>query len=78
MAEARSISVPLPGSPPLVYEDSGSLQQQETTMMMKRNDNYLPVPDKEKNLEVDFVNNKARSNESIVRDHLFSFHVPGL
>lgn len=78
MTEAQSISVPLAGSAPLVCENSGSLQQQETSTMMKRNDNYLPVPEKEKTPEVDFVNNRARSNESIVRNYLFSFTVPGL
>ncbi len=39
--------------------------------MMKRNDNYLPVPGEEKNLDVDFVNTKARVNESIVRQTTF-------
>lgn len=33
---------------------------------MRRNDNYLPVPGEEKNLDVD-LNTTARSNESIVR-----------
>lgn len=36
---------------------------------MRRNDNYLPVPGEEKNLDADF-NAKARSSESIVRQYV--------
>ncbi|XP_044052696.1 anoctamin-1a isoform X2 [Siniperca chuatsi] len=59
-----------PGFPPLVCEHSGSLQQEDPAM--KRSDNYLPVPGEEKNLDVDFVNIKARSNESIPMKNLYA------
>ncbi|KAK5935927.1 hypothetical protein CgunFtcFv8_021240 [Champsocephalus gunnari] len=54
-----------PGSPSRAREHSGS-PQQEVSGGMRRNDNYLPVPGEEKNLDVD-LNTTARSNESIVR-----------
>nr|XP_046239776.1 anoctamin-1a isoform X2 [Scatophagus argus] len=50
-----------PGSPPC--EPLGTAQQEPA--MMRRSDNYLPVPGEEKNLDVDFVDTKARSNDSI-------------
>ncbi|XP_076602096.1 anoctamin-1a isoform X2 [Chaetodon auriga] len=59
------------GSPPLTCEHSGSPQQKQPAMMM-RSDNYLPVPDEEKNLDVDFVNTKARTNESIPMKSLYA------
>ncbi|GLD66999.1 anoctamin-1 isoform X1, partial [Lates japonicus] len=52
-----------PGSPPLPRKLSGNLQQEDPAIM-RRNDNYLPVPGEEKNLDADF-NTKARSSESI-------------
>lgn len=39
--------------------------------MMRRSDNYLPVPGEEKNLDVAFISTKPRSNESIVRYYTF-------
>ncbi|KAK1891557.1 putative protein FAM241A [Dissostichus eleginoides] len=61
-----------PGSPALAREHSGS-PQQEVSASMRRNDNYLPVPGEEKNLDVDF-NTTARSNESIVRPDTVLFY----
>lgn len=37
--------------------------------MMRRNDNYLPVPGEDKNLDVDF-NSTSKSKESIVRHYI--------
>ncbi|XP_053183948.1 anoctamin-1a [Scomber japonicus] len=53
-------------SPPL---DSGSSQQEEPSIM-RRTENYLPVPGEEKNLDVDYVNTKP--NESIPLKNLYS------
>nr|XP_020469368.1 anoctamin-1 isoform X2 [Monopterus albus] len=53
-----------PGSPSLACEHSGS-QQQKNLAMLKRTDNYLPVPGGEKKPEVNFVNTKAKGDESI-------------
>ncbi|XP_034723614.1 anoctamin-1a isoform X3 [Etheostoma cragini] len=53
-----------PGSPALACEHYGS-PQQEVTATMRRNDSYLPVPGEEKSLDVDFVNTKDGSDESI-------------
>ncbi|XP_069034031.1 anoctamin-1a isoform X2 [Embiotoca jacksoni] len=65
------------GSPPFSCEHSGSQQQQEEqqeqeSATMRRNDHYLPVPGEEKNLDVDFVNAKARGNESIPMKNLYA------
>ncbi|XP_023281325.1 anoctamin-1-like isoform X1 [Seriola lalandi dorsalis] len=60
-----------PGSPPLAREHSGSLQQDEPAMM-RRSDNYLPVPGEEKNLDVD------RSSESIPMKNLYADDVSPL
>ncbi|XP_059206588.1 anoctamin-1-like [Centropristis striata] len=57
-----------PGSPALACEHSGSPQQEEPGTM-RRNDNYLPVPGEEKNMNVDF---KARSSESIPMKNLYA------
>ncbi|KAF3833216.1 hypothetical protein F7725_026881 [Dissostichus mawsoni] len=59
-----------PGSPALAREHSGS-PQQEVSASMRRNDNYLPVPGEEKNLDVDF-NTTARSNESIPMKNMYA------
>lgn len=59
--------VSLPGSPPLACDHPDSQVQEERTIMTRRNDNYLPVPGEEKNLDADFIS-KSKSNESIVRD----------
>lgn len=64
-----ALSLPLPGSPPLARPHSGSLSPEEPTMM-RRNDNYWPVPGEEKNLDLDFVNSNARSSDSIVRHYI--------
>ncbi|XP_034054730.1 anoctamin-1a isoform X2 [Gymnodraco acuticeps] len=58
-----------PGSPALAREHSGS-PQQEVSGSMRRNDNYLPVPGEEKNLDVD--NTTARSNESIPMKNMYA------
>ncbi|XP_033961857.1 anoctamin-1a isoform X2 [Pseudochaenichthys georgianus] len=59
-----------PGSPALAHEHSGS-PQQEVSGGMRRNDNYLPVPGEEKNLDVD-LNTTARSNESIPMKNMYA------
>lgn len=69
VAEAKSF-VSLPGSPPLACDHPDGQVQEERTIMTRRNDNYLPVPGEEKNLDVDFIS-KAKNNESIVRDCIF-------
>ncbi|XP_035538126.1 anoctamin-1a [Morone saxatilis] len=56
-----------PGSPPLACEHC----PQQEPAMMRRSDNYLPVPGKEKGMDVDFVNTKAR-NESIPMKNLYA------
>ncbi|XP_037306227.2 anoctamin-1a isoform X2 [Pungitius pungitius] len=39
---------------------------------MRRNDNYLPVAGEEKNMDVDFMNTDAMSNESIPMKNLYA------
>ncbi|XP_030269721.1 anoctamin-1a isoform X2 [Sparus aurata] len=59
-----------PDTPPLACERSGSLQK-EGPDMMRRNDNYLPVPGEDKNLDVDF-NSTSKSKESIPMKNLYA------
>ncbi|XP_035484397.1 anoctamin-1a isoform X2 [Scophthalmus maximus] len=66
-----------PGSPPLARPHSGSLSPEEPTMM-RRNDNYWPVPGEEKNLDLDFVNSNARSSDSIPMKNLYGDDVSPL
>ncbi|KAG7221786.1 hypothetical protein INR49_028860 [Caranx melampygus] len=66
-----------PGSPPLACEHTGSLQQ-EKPGIMRRIDNYLPVPGEEKNLDADFVNTKDRSSESIPMKNLYGDDVSSM
>lgn len=63
------MSVFLLGSSPLARDHFGSLQQEEPNMT-RRSDDYLPVPGEDKNLGVDLVNIKPRTNESIVRNYI--------
>ncbi|XP_019113272.1 anoctamin-1a isoform X2 [Larimichthys crocea] len=67
----RHDSAEEPGCPPLACEHSSSPQQEESTMM-RRSDNYLPVPGEEKNLDVAFISTKPRSNESIPLKNLYA------
>ncbi|XP_060924141.1 anoctamin-1a [Limanda limanda] len=71
-----------PGSPPLVSNHSGRPSQEEEPTMMRRSDNYSPVPSEEKNPDVDFINTNPRSSESIPMKNLYADHVsplfPGL
>ncbi|XP_067350869.1 anoctamin-1a isoform X3 [Channa argus] len=64
-----------PGPPPLAHEHTGS-PQQEAPITMKKSDNYLPVTGKEKNTDVDLVNTKSRSNESIPLKNLYADDAP--
>lgn len=66
VSETKSFVSP-PGSPPLACDHPDGQVQEERTIMTRRNDNYLPVPGEEKNLDLDFIS-KAKNNESIVRD----------
>lgn len=52
-------------------EDSGSSALQTTTKMASKSGTYLPVPGDEKTPDEEFVNPKAESKESIVRDRVF-------
>lgn len=61
----------LSGSLPDPCEDSGSSALQMTSKKTRRSDTYLPVPGDEKTPDVEFVNPKAKSKESIVRDCAF-------
>ncbi|XP_028257251.1 anoctamin-1a isoform X2 [Parambassis ranga] len=59
------------GSPLFVScEESDSPQQEECTML-KKSDNYLPVPGEEKNVDVDFKT-MDRDNESIPMKNLYA------
>lgn len=59
------------GSPPLACERSSSSGLQKNIDMTRRSDSYLPVPGEEKSPDVEFVNSKAKNNESIVRAACF-------
>uniref|UniRef100_A0AAQ4QX80 Anoctamin n=1 Tax=Gasterosteus aculeatus aculeatus TaxID=481459 RepID=A0AAQ4QX80_GASAC len=60
-----------PGSPALACERSCS-PQRKVSGTMRRNDNYLPVAGEEKNMDVDFINTDAMSNESIPMKNLYA------
>uniref|UniRef100_A0AAQ5ZSR0 Anoctamin n=1 Tax=Amphiprion ocellaris TaxID=80972 RepID=A0AAQ5ZSR0_AMPOC len=60
------------GSPPFSSCEYSRSPELEEPAKMRRNDNYLPVPGEEKNLDVDFTSTKPRSNESIPMKNLYA------
>ncbi|XP_014871607.1 anoctamin-1 isoform X1 [Poecilia latipinna] len=59
------------GSPPISSFEPGESAQQEEGTVMRRSENYLPVPGEDKNLDGDF-NGKTRNDESMPMKTLYA------
>ncbi|XP_054878403.1 anoctamin-1a isoform X2 [Poeciliopsis prolifica] len=59
------------GSPPISPFEPGESSQQEEGTVMRRSENYLPVPGEDKNLDGDF-NGKTTNDESVPMKTLYA------